>query len=300
MTTLIRPTKFIRQLQADNSIPGNILFINDDEILTTNGKHTTSSGYNTTGLSTINSFEQLPDSDDVIAAVHWKHCLVIMNRVTHQTMPIVGSCRGESGYKDGQLSEARMTYPMDIILSKKHPRILYLSELAQSRIREVDLRSSSKGVTTIMTTNTYGCLPVRMVMNEIGDSIYFTSGGGICKFYFPTKAVQLVAGAAPSKFGYHDHTLLNSLFSGLEDIIQVSAQVFLVAETTNHRLRILNIGRDDVSSVCTGGDKVVDGSLFECEMQHPFSLLYFNDTLYVGEQDAIRQVKGKITPSDIP
>ena len=111
MTTFIETDSFVRHMEPDLFIKGNILYIDYCALKTTDGvTSTTIAGHSTTcyhhfpaGLlarfSSLQGFRQVSPSE-VVVADYRQHCLKIIDRISLQVSLYAGSS-GSSGYVTG-------------------------------------------------------------------------------------------------------------------------------------------------------------------------------------------------------
>ena len=119
MTTFIETESYVRHMEPDLFIKGNILYINRCALRTTDRvTSTTITGYSTTcyhhfaaGLlvcfSSLLGFRQVSPSE-VVVADYRQHCLKIIDRISLQVSLYARYC-GSSGYLTGT-SAARFAY----------------------------------------------------------------------------------------------------------------------------------------------------------------------------------------------
>ena len=302
MTTLIETDSYVSHIEPDLFIQGNILYIDNCALKTTDGvTSTTIAGHSTTcyhhfavGLlarfQELHGFRQISPSEVVVADYN-QHCLKLIDRITLQVSRYAGYC-GSSGYVTGT-SGARFSHPHTIISDIKRPGMLLVTDSNNDAVRHVNTLSSSAPhtVSDFFQQTSYLDWPKGITQHHVSGDLYITNDDNeVWKVTYSSKSISKLAGASSSSF--RDCDFSTSYFYNPYEIIFIGDNKLMLADYSNNRLRVLNLKTSHTSSVCTGSRSHIDGDMETCTLYNPRSLMVLNDTLYVGEKYRIRKVQG--------
>ena len=302
MTTLIETDSYVSHIEPDLFIKGNILYIDNSALKTTDGvTSVTIAGHATTcyhhfavGLlarfTELFGFRQISPSE-VVAADSGQRCLKFIDRITLQVSRYAGYC-GSSGYVTGT-SGARFSHPHTIISDIKRPGMLLVTDSANDAVRHVNTLSSSAphSVSNFYQHTSFLNGPRGITQHHVSGDLYITnSDNEVWKVTYSSKSITKLAGASSSSF--RDCDFGTAYFYNPFEIIFICENKLMLADYGNHRLRILNLKTSHTSSVCTGRASHINGNMETCTLYYPRSLMVLNDTLYVGEYQRIRKVQG--------
>ena len=156
----------------------------------------------------------------------------------------------------------------------------------------IDTLSSSPQSVSVFHRDTSNLdQPRGITQHPVSGDFYITRYDyRVWKVTYSGKSVSLVAG---SSYGFRDCDFNTAYFYHPYELIFIADNKLLLADQSNHRLRILNLNTLHTSSVCTGRYSHIDGDMETCTLSSPRSLMVLNDTLFVGEDQRIRKVQGK-------
>ena len=95
-----------------------------------------------------------------------------------------------------------------------------------------------------------------------------------------------------SRNGFVDGAFSQIRFNHPYGVVFLSPHKLLIADLSNHRLRVLDLFTNTSSSICSGRG-TSDGDLPSCELNGHWSLLTVHDVIFVGEYQRIRSIQGK-------
>lgn len=176
------------------------------------------------------------------------HNYTIRRIASGQVTTIAGS-PGSSGYVDGQGTQARFYIPYGLMLDGTS---LYVADMYNNRIRQVDLASGAFTVTTVAGDGTQASkdgpaasaqfnLPVDLVKGGSGR-IYIAEYGGYLVRILNNGQVTTLAGDGTN--GYLDGAALSAKFRyphGLDTYASGGKGYLYVADYNNHTIRMISL-----------------------------------------------------------
>lgn len=285
-------------MEPDKYVPGNILYAARHQLKTTDGKSTSLvigkivyGQYYKEGreeeavFDVIAGFAQL-NSSTVLVSDREHHCLRVVNRVTRDTKPYMGTCK-TSGFRDGE--QPLFSYPWGIVLDDRGSPKIYVADKGNHAIRMIDMTNGS-----CLTIASHGLNePLSMTLDWFGHSLVVANGGGdfVGSLDIQTLAQHVVVGI-PGQAGYRDGNISTSLFDSPKASVFISESLLLVADELNHVIRVVDLTNDEVYSICSGVEGNRDGYVCDCQVNNPLSLLYHNGYLYIGQEYGISRMRG--------
>ena len=194
------------------------------------------------------------------------------NREDKSKRVIAGEC-GVSGYVDGV--SARFNFPWGVEVDERNPGYLLITEYDNNALRSVDVASGT--VSTVIRTGfdyptglTWYNGRLLVSNNHYISEVTWTSDGTVTN--------NILTGNR--SFGYRDGAFTGAQFHYPSDIHQWRDGFFLVADSDNTGLRLLDMTKRKVLPVCIGftTNCTTSTSLFV----YPHSLLISNNTVYVA------------------
>ena len=250
-----------------------------------NGADTSARFRNITGFLQLNRTHCiLVDSDN--------HCLRFWER-GKQVYNFVGRCENPD-HSDGIGTGAAFIKPFSLSRNKKESNIIFVTVRGTpNTIRTVDL--NTKQVGTISLTNSV-LLPSQGFYTVLADSasehdVMLTADTFVSKIQLPD-TVKNVFGNSTA--GFLDGSITRVLFNDIRSIVAIRKDVYIVADANNYRLRIIDLVSQKVTSICSGINKYNPGNISECSLDKPTALFYHGTMLYIGTEDKLLQMKGKI------
>ena len=194
------------------------------------------------------------------------------------------------GYEDGVGDEVRFNYPYGIVKDVHNPNSVLITDNSNSAIRRVNILTCT--VSTILKSDTLDW-PSGIIYDPTDNNyLIIATDSTIQRLSLLDSSLDIISGSSDT-YGFADGSLTEALYRGCYDIISVHPEVYIVADRYNHRQRISDIHNNKVSSICTGVEAHKDGSVNECQLYYPQSLLLLNNTLYIGTYQRIRALPGK-------
>ena len=93
--------------------------------------------------------------------------------------------------------------------------------------------------------------------------------------------------------GSTDGALLDARFFRPNAIEFLSAEKFLLTDSYNNLLRVVDLEANTTESLCLGGQHPVNGGFEICQLHEQTSILRVNETtLYIGTRNSIRTLQG--------
>lgn len=286
-------TQAVRHLEVDLYITGNILFMDELQVLTTDGSMTSvvaggSEGY-IEGIGGEASFRQMRgftqvNTSHVLVADSGNHCLRFINRITNKTSHYTGKC-GTLGYRDGD--DPLFDYPWGLTQHPTDSSKLYLSDHYNWAIRMIYLNN---GICTTILARGGLNRPMSLKFDRKKKNLVIANTHFIVRMSIETGEYRVSVGISTGDRGHYDKSATTSYFHWPRDSIFISENVQLIIDHDNFRLRVLDLISDKIYSICTGAGTTKDGDITECGLFNPNALLYLDGYLYVGV-DGISRMK---------
>ena len=247
---------------------GSILYEDNRQLKTTDG---TKTSVVASGFQFPNDFRQLNATHVVVVDLHLD-CLKIVNRKNKSNKVLAGEC-GVDGFVDG--ASARFYYPAAIELDKRNPGHLLVADRNNGALRTVDVAS---GVVSTVRASGFR-FPDRLAWHNdrllVANSYYISEVVWGANGFVTNNRL-----AGTTNSGYKDGDFPIAKFTGIEDIQQLRDGLFLIADYSNKRLRLLDMFTKKVLPVCIG--VAVGCSTGTSLSFYPQSLMIYNERLYVG------------------
>ena len=283
-------------MEPDLFIRGNILFADNAVLKTTNGVNTTivagnseKSGYKN-GQNALfyplNSFTQISQSH-VVASDTWNNCLRLINRETGETSRYAGRCE-YSGYKEGTI-EAQFNSPKGIIIDLKQNGFLFVADSQNKAIRYVQISTSSiqpVAVTTFYKSSEIDWIGYVAQDPETGNLFITTKLKVYQLTYVSNSLSELINSQQP-----HPTEPISANF--FKEIIFMESNTLLIADRSNHTVRIFDMVSNETYLMCNGTEGHTNGNWRTCLLNRPSSLMFLNNTLFIGGWKWIKTIQGK-------
>lgn len=239
----------VKHLERDTHYnDGTILYSDHWKLYTTNGSHRTALLDHT--FSGINSFRQL-NSTHIIVTETYKHCLRVVNRVGPPNIVTLAGVCGTYGNSDGTPGLFHEPWGVEID-NRDRDKILVLENL-NNALRSVDIVFGE--VITVCTAGFYR--PKNMAWYN--DHLLVTNDHFISRVVWWRNSSVIntrIIGTPPESFqwGSQDGHFNVSRFFHPREIQHFLGDLFLVADSKNHKLRLLDMRRQLVLPVCISND----------------------------------------------
>ena len=281
----------VHHMEQDLYYPGKIIYTNYHALKRSDGYKqaniagdTFNEGYKegvgrNARFHNIYGFTQI-SAYTIIVADMTNHCLRKINRKTLATSRFSGKCRSW-GYASGG-SSGRFNKPWTIIKDVKDSDSLLVTDYNNSAIRRVSIKTGS--VSTVAKSSSL--TEIRYIAQDANGDIYATADHAVYKVSPSKRRITLLSGSSRYS-GYTDRSLRDSRYYNPHDIKFIGDNVLLVADSSNKRVRALDLTADRVSTVdlCSG-----------CvSSRKPYSLLRTGNAIYIGTYKKIQKLKCKFS-----
>lgn len=233
----------------------------------------------------ILGFVQL-NRTSMIVTDYQNNCLRTVDRPTRQTSVFVGECQS-SGEDDGRV--AKFDGPSMLIKDFRDADKLLLVDRRNHAVRQIDIITR---ITTTLVPRSAGLQGPRcLVYDALYQSLIICEQATLSKYNLRTKTRTIIVDGQ----GFADGALADANVDVPRGAYFFSEDIFLLVDKNNHRLRLVNLRDDSVSSICTGANSNIDGPASSCARSEPRSLLVYRGKVYVGQSGAI-----SIMPCELP
>ena len=261
---------------------GSILFADYKTLKSSNGKSTeavVSSG------SQITGFKQLNSSHVVFVEKEY-HCIRVYSREKRSFSRLVGQ-RGTSskyyGFVDG--ASAKFYHPYGVESDERNPGHLLVTDQFNHALRSVDVASGI--VSTVIRTG---------FSNPRGLT-WYNGSLLVCNVNYISKVAWSSNGAVTNSklttttsYGYREGDFSTARFNSPYEIQQLRDGLFIIADNSNKKLRLLDMYKKKVLPVCIGS--TTSCSTGTSLSINRTSLLITNDTVHVGGNNKILRLTG--------
>lgn len=231
-------------------------------------------------FNSITSFVQL-NQYEIVLVDRVNHCVRHVNRNDTRTRGFAGRC-GSRGDVEG--INARFWVPWGIFENVNNPKQLLVTDTGNGGVKTIDKKTRMVGrlLQSKRMNKPSGVL-------QTPNGIYISAESGV--HLFLKGKLLLVTGTTSSK-GFKDGLYNVARYDTLRAMIQLNKTTIMVADSNNHRVRVLDNSIRNVSSICNGDQGHVDEQLKTCSLTFVYSLLAHKNTLFIGEYQRIRRVQG--------
>ena len=183
--------------------------------------------------------------------------------------------------------------PISIIQDVKNNTQLLIADFYLGSLKKIIL--AEKHVSTIYNDSSYR--QSSLLQDPSTGIIYVTFNHGLGLFDYESLYFTVIAGSS-SQSGFEDGALSQIRFHSPREVAFLCPHKLLIADSSNHRLRVLDLLTNSSSSICSGVSVHLDGDLSSCQLSWPWSLLTVNNMSFVGEYQYIRSIQSKynLTP----
>ena len=162
---------------------------------------------------------------------------------------------------------------------------------SSSYIYGIDISSKNPRINFTIPANH----PYSLAQDSNNGNIFVTRVSEVTKVSLgPNGTIKSEVIAGMEGPGNNDGSLETAQFGSLSNIIILAESKLLVTDSTNHNLRLLDLKTQQTSSICSGNTGHQDGSMSDCTLYYPQSLMVLNDSVYVGGFQQIRRFHGKL------
>lgn len=241
---------------------------------------------------------------NVYVADSGNHRIRLINVSTGSVVSYAGN--GSSGSADGAGTNAQFNNPYGIFVDTSG--IVYVGDRGNHLIRKIT--SSTGEVSTLAGVGSVGFLDGSGVLAKFSspsgiavDSsgyIYVADSNNHCiRNISSTGVVSTLAGSGSQ--GSDDGTGASARFNNPSDIALDGSGNVYVSDTSNHKIRKINIATGIVSTLAgAGGSGFLDGSGFTSLFNNPKGIFFYNGAVYVCDSFSHRIRKLVTMPSSLP
>ena len=198
----------------------------------------------------------------------------VIDRTSNATSTFSGQC-GSRGYTNGV--QGQFYNPNFVAIDHKDNNQLLIADKKNHAMRTLDVNSRALGTFAKSYSLLYRISYI--IQEEKSGDFYVTARHAISRITYAQGAVSLISGAIRTR-SYIDGTLPISRYSYPRELVFVAPHTLLVADRYNHKLRLVAMDSDQVTTLN------VTNSLYK-----PQTLILTSNTLYVGYQKTILQRK---------
>lgn len=257
---------------------GSILISSNKHLQTTNGKETSNL------LSfLITSFTQ-GETTLVYIVDHYRHCIKKFNRKKSKLRTLAGTC-ATSGYAEGTVGVGRLNRPWGVVIDIRNPDKLLVTDRNNYALRSVDVKTG-KLSTVIRLHGLF--LPNSLVW--AGNDLLVTNYFSISRVSWLTNnQVRNTHLVGTTTSGHKLGSFNTAQFSSIVQIAKLEEGKYMVADYGSKRLKLLDMNKRVVGLVC-----IRESVTESCELsESPLSMLSVGETLYVGTDTRIYELKGE-------
>lgn len=297
-TTFISATANVYHMELDLYRPGNIVYIDGNALMTSNGT-TTDNIAGSIGSPTYQEgvggsarfysprgFAQISKTD-VIVADYNNYCLRHVDRTTRATAKYAGQCRN-SGYEDGTPGE--FYYPIAVMQDLKNSNQLLVADPTNRAVRSV--ASDNKFLGTFFRSDMLSGMR-DMVQEEKSGDILLTTQSKLVRLDYDRQSAPVVIGK--STYGYFSGSAEDVMFNLLQGLFLLDDSTTLIADGRNNKVRIHHnvSGRTVAVNICTNTTDTEQKPYItnECHISNPYSILRVKKSLFVGTVGKITACK---------
>jgi len=258
---------------------GSLLLGTDRGLLTTD-RQTISSlvSFSVTGFTQLNATHVVLTDDD-------SHCIKLLTREDNSIKVMAGSCYA-SGKKEGRVGVGQLNYPWGVQINVWNPKKLVVTDLSNHALRFIDMKTGE--LSTVINTGFSYPLGLLWADRKLLVATYH-SISQVSWFNNGTASSTLLAGSTSNGdvIGSFDIARFDYPY----DIEKVTDNLYLVADYTNKKLKLMNMKKKIVGPVCfKGEDPCKESSLLP---HGPCALLNVGEEIYVGMNQNIYKLSGE-------
>lgn len=289
-------THFVFHIEVDATNSSRLIFAvrgaiqaTDGQVTTTVTGSTSETGYQE-GIGQAARFYYIRDfvqefRKQIIVLDSRNHCLRLVHRPSMQTEAFAGKCE-TFGFTNG--NSGLFYYPSSI-LRDVHSNGVYVTDSYNNALRYVDL--ITRVISTVLSTGVRRPDSVAFGFNN--KTLLLSNYHYISRYDIDSQTLVNITGD-PGRAWHVNGNLATARFFYPRELLPLNGNVTLLADFNNNRLRIIDEGANNVSSICAGRRKMVEGPAATCQLLQPASLLLVDNVLYVGAQNAILTLPGVV------
>lgn len=207
-------------------------------------------------------------------------CIRMVNYQTLQTTTFAGKCKNW-GHTDGNLQEARMKAPSEILKDPKDSTIFYFLDLYHLRRINLDTQ-------VVATICRFETTPMALVINPFGG-LLVSGSYAIVQVNETTGDKDLLAGRlgyASDAYGCSSCPFRSSIFSQITGVLFVTPTVILVSMFYENAIRMLNVTSHEDTPIHLDETPYAgyeNGHYTEAKFSLPYSFAMDESYIYIAE-----------------
>jgi len=287
LTYLQEPGPIFRYIAADFHRKGQYLVVYGYAICTTKdfsllyilSGNVTSKGHsggtgNQARFGEINGIARSPTSNKHMwVSDHGNNCIRNVNIRSTRAQDLTGNC-SETVVRDGKFNSAGVAFPFGLIASPSDRSKLYYYERKTETLRQFIRLGPSWYIRTVfaLKEEVYG-----LNFDPAGAYVYFSTKSNIIRV---SSTWDDTAETVISGFGHNDGNLDSAEVRDPKHILFLDKNNFLLADYNNHVLRLVDLDRSVVSTICVPQNSdatPTSGSTETCRMRFPRHLVASTD-----------------------
>lgn len=274
---IFKASELVHHLEFDKfKDDGSILIGTKSRFITfNNDEHETLQSFS------VPSFVQVNVTHVVLVdATTW--CLRILNRKTNVTSPVLkGTCF------PSHTDEPNLYKPWKVIEDIRNPGNLLVTDRQADLLMSVDVKNGE--------WSSVAARDLHMVesMQWMGQQLLLTSKYNVTRLTWSDEgavSVEIIAGS--DKSGDELGKLLSAKFNQLAGIGKLEKNKFILADSLNFKMKLMDMDENTIGPVCY---ETEFPKYKKCKCtEWPYSFLSDGDTLYVGTNEGVQKLSGKL------
>lgn len=225
------------------------------------------------------------DSDYLLVADSKNNLLRSVNLLSHEVKTWAGST---AGYADGSLTDAQFNFPAGLAFYEP-ANFLFISDYLNNRIRICGNNyigtlagNSTIGLIDGTGTNASFAGPAGMTVDDQGNVYVADWYNNAIRKIDRYQQVTTIAGTGSE--GYNDGSGTTAQFNTPSDVALYHGDQLLVADGFNHRIRLINLNDNSVSTLAGSGKAgFQDGKDTVARFNGPAGIVVSDSIIYVSD-----------------
>jgi len=259
---------------------GSLLLGTDSGLLTTDGQTTS-----TLASFWLMGFTQFNTTHVVLVNYH-SHCIKLLTREDNNIKVMAGSC-DTYGYKEGGVGVGQLYYPWEVQIDVRNPGKLLVTDEHNNALRSVDMKTGE--LSTVINTGFSHPSGFLWAGRQLLVANHYHYISQVSWSSNERVSNTLLTGSSSSGDVIGSFDIAR--FTKPHDIEEMADNLYLVADTENKKLKLMDMKKKIVGPVCfKGEDPCTESSLLP---DVPQSLLNVGGAIYVGMRQHIYKLSGE-------
>jgi len=256
----------------------------------------TTDGQTTTRILIIfvSSFTQL-NRTHVVVVHRFEHCLKILNRENGNFQTLAGTC-GYSGYTEKGVPSGQHFKPFGVQLDIRNPGKLIVTDTYNHALVSVDVQSGQ--LHTITKSGFKEPSSLQWANKQQVFVINYHSYISQVNWSNTGSVESHVVTGSPTIQGDAIGKMEQALFDTVAGVEKLRDNIYLVADSKNRKLKLLDMNQQVVGAVCVRGEKPC--SVSSVLPREPTSLVEIEGKMYVAMHNNIYKLTGKNIGGEYP